>query len=241
MGTTKARREGRKPKKTQEQHRARRKREPDPPEGAPGDSRWLEWGKMVFWVVVLTIVLRSSVVEAYRITSGSMEDTILSGETVLGNKFIYGARLPLLPLRLPALRQPRPGDVIVFKHPVEIGERLVKRVIAVEGQQLEIRGKQVYLDGVPVPLPATGKHTDPDTVSVGISSRDWLGPVQVPPGKLFVMGDNRDNSLDSRAWGFLDRSAILAKAMFILYSWDQDDTRPFWRRIRWYRFGRIMR
>ncbi len=241
MGTAKARREGRRPNKAPAQYRGRRKREEARPEGAPDSSRWLEWGKMILWVVVLTIVLRSSVVEAYRITSGSMEDTILSGETLLGNKFIYGARLPLLPLRLPALRQPRPGDVIVFKHPVEIGERLVKRVIAVEGQQLEIRGKQVLVDGVPVPLPATGKHTDPDTVALGISSRDYLGPVRVPPGKLFVMGDNRDNSLDSRAWGFLDRSAILAQAMFVLYSWDQDDTRPFWRRIRWYRFGRIMR
>jgi signal peptidase I len=241
MASRKAERRGRRPKQARAGDRERRPRERTEPASPSGGSRWLEWGKLLLWVAVLTILLRVSVVEAYRITSGSMEDTILPGETILGNKFIYGARLPLLPLRLPALREPRPGDVIVFKHPIEIGERLVKRVIAVEGQLLEIRGKQVYRDGVPIPLPATGKHTDPDTVAMGISYRDWLGPVRVPPGKLFVMGDNRDDSLDSRAWGFLDRSAILGQAMFVLYSWDMDDTRPFWNRIRWYRFGRIMR
>ncbi len=218
----------------------RKPRKDDGPSSEKG-SRAVEWAKMLLWVAALTIVLRVSVIEAYRITSGSMEDTILTGETILGNKFIYGARLPLLPVRLPALRQPRPGDIIVFKHPVEIGERLVKRVIAVEGQQLEIREKQVYLDGVPVPLPGTAKLTDPRIQPMGISYRDFLGPVRVPPGKLFVMGDNRDQSLDGRVWGFLDRDAILAQAMFVVYSWDMDGHGPFWRRIRWRRFFHILR
>lgn len=206
----------------------------------PAD-RVRETVRFVIWVVALTMVLRVSVAEAYRIEQSSMENTVLSGDTVLGNKFLFGARVPLLGVRLPALRSPRPGDVIVFKSPIEKGRRLVKRVIAVEGQTVELRDKQVFVDGQPVELPPTAKFEDSRVRPAGISTRDNLGPLTVPPGHLFVMGDNRDVSLDSREWGFLDEDLILGSAIVVLYSWNDDDTRPFWQRIRWGRIGHILR
>jgi len=99
-----------------------------------------------------------------------------------------------------------------------------------------IRGKEVYVDGRRIPLPDAGRHSDPRILPPAVSSRDNLGPLTVPPGHLFVMGDNRDDSLDSRSWGFLERDEILAQAMFVLYSYEADPTQPFWQRIRWGRF-----
>ena len=197
--------------------------------------RIIEWARLIAAALVLSFVLRVSVVEAYVIPSGSMEQTILTGDTLLGNKFIYGARIPLVGVRLPAIREPRPGDVIVFNHPVEEG-RLVKRVVAVEGQEVRIQEKEVFVDGRLVPLPETGQHQDPRTLPPSMSRRDNVGPFTVPQGHLFVMGDNRDDSLDSRSWGFLDRDEVLAQAMFVLYSYEADPTEPFWERIRWSRF-----
>ena len=202
-------------------------------------NRLLEGAKFVLWVVVITMVLRVSVAEAYRVEMSSMEDTLLPGDTVLGNKFLYGARLPLIGVRLPAIRHPKPGDIIVLQHPVEIGQRLIKRVIAVEGQVLEIRDKQLYVDNELVPLPEDGKFVDSRVLPMGVSNRDNYGPKIVPEKSLFVMGDNRDISLDSRGWGFASRDKVLGMAIIILYSWDHDPTKPFWKRIRWNRFGNI--
>lgn len=196
--------------------------------------------KVLAGAVVLTLVLRVTVVEAYHVPTGSMENTVMSGDTLLGNKFIFGILVPVINLRLPAIRKPRPGDLIVFKHPVEKGERLVKRVIAVAGQTVEIRDKQVYVDGNPVPFPETGKFVDQQVLPAGVSYRDNLGLMRVPEDRLFVMGDNRDDSVDSRSWGFLDKDMILAKAMFVLYSWEVHKYEPFWKRIRWNRIGHAL-
>lgn len=201
---------------------------------------WLDTAKVLVGAVVLTLVLRVAVVEAYRVPTGSMENTILAGDTILGNKFLYGARLPLLKVRLPALRAPRQGDVIVFKHPLEKGERLVKRVIAVAGQTVEVRNKEIYVDGRLMPLPETGKILDERALSAEISTRDNLGPLLIPEGRLFVMGDNRDNSIDSRMWGLLDEDLILGQAVLVLYSFEVHKHEPFWQRIRWNRIGHIL-
>jgi len=204
-------------------------------------NRLLEGVKFVLWVVVITLVLRVSVAEAYRVEMSSMEDTLLPGDTILGNKFLYGARLPLIGVRLPAIRHPRPGDIIVLRHPVEIGQRLIKRVIATEGQVLEIRDKQLFVDDEPVSLPDDGKPLDSNILPGSVSNRDNFGPITVPENSLFVMGDNRDVSLDSRGWAypFISNDKVLARAFVILYSWDHDPTQPFWNRIRWSRFGHI--
>ena len=208
-------------------------------ETAAPSSRLLESTKFVLWVIVITMVLRVSVAEAYRVEMSSMENTLLPGDTVLGNKFIYGARLPLIGVRLPAIRHPKPGDVIVLRHPIETGQRLIKRVIAVEGQLLEIRDKELYVDNEHIPLPEDGKFMDSRVFPIGVSNRDNYGPKIVPENSLFVMGDNRDISLDSRGWGFASRDKVLGLAIIILYSWDHDPTKPFWDRIRWNRFGHI--
>jgi len=202
-------------------------------------SRTRETVKFILFVAVITLVLRITIVEAYHVPSGSMENTIMTGDTLLGNKFLYGILLPVINLRLPALRQPRSGDVIIFRHPVESG-RLVKRVIAVAGQTVEIRNKQVFVDGEPFPFPETGQHSDPRLLPPEMSRRDNMAPVTVPEDRLWVMGDNREDSIDSRSWGFLDEDLILGKAMIVLYSFENVRHKPFWRRIRWNRFFHVL-
>ncbi len=199
-----------------------------------------EWLRVIIGAVIITLVLRVMVVEAYHVPSGSMENTIMTGDTLLGNKFIYGILLPVIDVRLPALRQPRPGELIIFRHPVEKG-RLVKRVIAVAGQTVEIRNKLLFVDDEPLPLPPTGQHIDPRILPAEVSTRDNMGPVTVPEGRLWVMGDNRDDSVDSRSWGFLDDDLILGRAVIVLYSWEMVRYKPFWRRLRWNRFLRTLR
>jgi signal peptidase I len=197
--------------------------------------------RLLLFAVALSLVIRVSVAEAYHIEQSSMENTLFPGDTVLGNKFLYGIRVPFTDLRLPAVREPRPGDIIVLDSPIEEGVRLVKRVVAVAGQTLEIRQKKLYVDGREMPLPGEGKYVDDRVLPGELSSRDNLGPLVVPPGRLFVMGDNRDVSLDSRGWGFLDRDLVLGRVSVVLYSWDSDPTLPFWERLRWGRFVHLVR
>lgn len=179
-----------------------------------------EYTESLVIALILALIIKTSLVEAYKIPSGSMEDTLLVGDFLLANKFIYGAKIPLIDAHLPAVREPKPGDVIIFKFPLNPKQNYIKRLIAVEGQTVEIRKKQVYVDGKLFPLPSHGKYTDP---IMHTPTRDNFGPVTVPPGKLFVMGDNRDNSYDSRFWGFLDRKLVLGKAMILHWSWKPDE------------------
>jgi signal peptidase I len=197
--------------------------------------------RLLLFAVALSLVIRVSVAEAYHIEQSSMENTLFPGDTVLGNKFLYGIRVPFTELRLPAVREPRPGDIIVLDSPIEEGVRLVKRVVAVAGQTVEIRRKKLYIDGLEVPLPGEGKYVDDRVLPGELSSRDNLEPLVVPPGRLFVMGDNRDVSLDSRGWGFLDRDLVLGRVSVVLYSWNSDPTLPLWERPRWRRFGHLVR
>lgn len=193
----------------------------------------LDTGRTILIAVPLALLIRTSVVEAYRIPSGSMEDTILVGDRLLANKFIYGAEIPLLGLRTPAVRDPGPGDVVILRSPVEAGVNLIKRCVAVEGQTVSIRDKQVFVDGAAIDPPGTGKLQG----SRPIPEMDDWGPAEVPAGCLFVLGDNRDNSTDSRSWGFIGRGEVLGQALWIYWSRDPDGSRGFWRRIRWDRIG----
>jgi len=191
--------------------------------------------------LVCFFFIRTSVVEAYRIPSGSMEDTLLIGDFLLANKFIYGARIPLLNVRLPALRDPDPGDIVIFRSPVESDKTLIKRCVAVEGQTVEVRNKVLYVDGRIFPLPVTGKFVDP-TVRLGEDPRDNFGPVRVPPGHLFMMGDNRDNSFDSRYFGPVSRDGVLGEAMIIYFSWNSSP--PLWdvlHKVHWDRLANLIR
>ena len=194
------------------------------------------------FTVLLALLLRSFVVQAFRIPSGSMEDTLLVGDFLLANKFIYGPVIPFTPIRLPGLRKPKPGDIVIFRFPRNPHKDFIKRVIAVGGQVVEIRNKRVYVDGREVPLPPKAKFMDPNILPREVSPRDNFGPVRVPKGYLFVMGDNRDNSLDSRYWGFVPLKNVKAKAMIIYFSWN--GRAPLWdipHKIRWWRIGKIIR
>jgi len=176
--------------------------------------------------LILALIIKCSVVEAYKIPSGSMEDTLLIGDFLLANKFIYGAKIPLLPIHLPALKEPKPGDIVIFKYPRDPKVNYIKRCVAVEGQTVEIRNKVLYVDGKRFPDPPLSKYTDRGTRSPGGDRRDNFGPYKVPKGHLFMMGDNRDNSADSRYWGSLPRKLVLGKAMITHWSWAPDPNAP---------------
>ncbi len=193
-------------------------------------SRGFAWDLFNFIGIplILALMIKTSVVEAYVIPSGSMENTLLPGEHILGNKFIYGMRLPipfLTDIKFPAIDEPKSGDIVVFRYPEDPRLNYIKRCIATEGQTVEIRDKKVYVDGELFPLPSDGKydpkHMIPFTPKMRRQGgwRDNMPPTLVPEGKLFVMGDNRDHSFDSRFWGFVDRDQVLARAMNVLWSW----------------------
>ena len=211
--------------------------------------------------LILALIIKTSLVEAYKIPSGSMEDTLLVGDFLLANKFIYGSKVPLIDVRLPAIREPKAGDIIIFKFPGNLKQNYIKRLIATEGQVVEIRNKQVFVDGKLLENPSHVKHTDFTNSPIGSPNRDNFGPYRVPKGFLFVMGDNRDNSYDSRFWGPLDRKLVLGKAMILHWSWKKDEQAPdvsfrnplsfphsigynIWHfpdRVRWNRIGSLIK
>jgi signal peptidase I len=180
--------------------------------------------------LIMALIIKTSVVEAYKIPSGSMENTLLVGDFLLANKFVYGMKLPIpfTDIRLPAIEDPKPGDIVIFKYPRDTRINYIKRCVAVGGQTVEIRDKNLYVDGELITLPPMGKYEDPRTIPYqvnanwGIGIRDNMPPIIVPDGKLFVMGDNRDNSSDSRFWGYLDRKLVMGRAMLIHFSWAPD-------------------
>jgi signal peptidase I len=193
-----------------------------------------DWTKSLGVALILALMIKTSVVEAYKIPSSSMEETLLVGDFLLANKFIYGMRLPIpfVDIKLPALADPKPGDIIIFKFPLDPSQNYIKRCVAVEGQKLRIIDKQLFIDGKPVPLPEHAKFEDyrlippRDNSTWGRNLRDNMATIEVPEGMLFMMGDNRDNSSDSRFWGFLDRKLVLGEAMIIHWSWAPDDNAP---------------
>ncbi len=186
----------------------------------------------------ISFLIRSTVVEAYRIPSGSMENTLLVGDRLFANKMIYGATVPFTHHRLPQVRAPQIGDVVIFRNPSDMRTPFVKRVVAVAGQSVEVRDKVVYVNGHPVREARGVKHEDMFVIPPIAGTRDYFGPVTIPPGYLFVMGDNRDNSYDSRFWGYLDQRLVLGKAEVIFWSWDGRPFVPFTNRVRWDRIGR---
>lgn len=215
----------------------------------------------------MVFLIRLTVVEAFRIPTGSMENTLLVGDFLLVNKFIYGVRSPdwigvpftragfFIPFfRLPSIREPNQGDILVFRFPGDPNLSYIKRCIALEGQTVEIREKKVYVDGKMFENPPRSKFTSnvvyprkyvEDIIvpkRMEMRNRDNYGPVVVPPGHLFVMGDNRDHSSDSRYWGFLSRDLIIGKALIIYFSWEKSV--PIFKlheKLRWERIGNLIR
>ncbi len=237
------------------------------------NPRWLktlkEYIEALLVAVVLALIIRAFVVQAFKIPSGSMLETLQIGDQLLVSKFHYGIRVPFTNKILIPVHEPERDDVIVFEYP--FNDKLdanrpqlkdvdfVKRIVGLPGDTVEIRAKEVFVNGQKVTGPYV-QHVredieqnslpedhppitvDPaayfdhceDTSSVCRAKRDWMPPITVPEGKYFVMGDNRDESFDSRFWGFVSRESIRGKAMIIYWSW----TGPT--NIRWERLGRLI-
>ncbi len=193
-------------------------------------AKIIEWAKTIVLALVLALFIRTFIVQAFKIPSGSMIPTLLIGDHILVNKFIYGVRNPLTRSVWIKGKEPARRDVIVFIYPKNRKLDFIKRVIGLPGEIVEIRNKKVYINGVPLEEPYV-IHTDPNILPREISPRDNFGPVKVPPGHLFVMGDNRDQSNDSRFWGFVPIRDVKGKAFIIYFSWDREHFRIRWRRI----------
>lgn len=181
--------------------------------------------------VLLALFIRAFVVQAFKIPSGSMQDTLLIGDYILVNKFIYGVKVPFTNYTVIPVKEPKRGDIIVFKYPQDPSKDFIKRVVAVGGDTVEIRNKQVFVNNELVKDSVYAIHSDTTVRPFGFDPRDNLHPITVPEDKLFVMGDNRDESNDSRFWGFVDVSAVRGKAFMIYWSWDREDFGARWNRI----------
>ena len=237
------------------------------------NPRWLktlkEYVEALLVAVVLALIIRAFIVQAFKIPTGSMLETLQIGDQLLVSKFHYGIRMPFSDNILIPVYEPARGDIVVFEYP--FNEKLdanrptlrdvdfVKRIVGIPGDKVEIRAKQVYVNGKLVegpyiqhtredievnPLPEGHPEVsvDPkeyfdhceDVTTLCRSKRDWMPRITVPEGKYFCMGDNRDESFDSRFWGFVDRASIKGKAMIIYWSW----TGPT--NVRWERIGRVL-
>ncbi len=235
-----------------ESRRARRERsEGEAPNAA------MEWTKSIVIAVALFLFLRTFLVQTFVITSGSMEDTLLVGDMLLVNRLAIGTRIPGTSVRIPGYSTPERGDVLVFDPPHEDELMLIKRLIGVPGDTLEMRNRVLYRNGELVDEPyvihdGAGDDVHPwmswqrDHVMPGVDrasyapTRDNWGPLVIPEDRYFMLGDNREHSLDSRYWGLLEGWRLEGRAVFTYYSYNKDSYRPFpaIREVRWGRIGR---
>jgi signal peptidase I len=192
-------------------------------------SKLWEYTKAIITALILALIIRTFVVQAFKIPSGSMLPTLLVGDHILVNKFIYGIKIPLTDTRLFQFTKPKRGDIIVFRYPEDPSRDFIKRVIAVEGDVVGGMNKKVVVNRQILDEPYI-QHTDSSTVG-NVSPRDNFGPFIVPKNKYFVMGDNRDQSYDSRFWGYVDINDIKGKAFIIYWSWDNKKKLPRLNRI----------
>lgn len=181
----------------------------------PVKPLWREYGEALFVALILALVIRTFVVQAFKIPSESMVKTLLVGDHLLASKFSYGIKIPFTHTYIYKGEDPVKGDIIIFEYPNDPSVDYIKRIVGTPGDTIEVRNKQLFRNGEAV-KESFIRFTEPDRIQ---PVRDNFGPVTVPADKYFVMGDNRDNSMDSRFWGFVDRSAIRAKAWRIYWSW----------------------
>jgi len=195
----------------------------------------LEYIKSIGIAILIALFIRAYIIQAFKIPSGSMIPTLLIGDHLLVNKFIYGIKPPFSKEKFLVIQNPKRGDIIVFKYPEDPSRDFIKRVIAVEGDIIQGINKKIYLNGKELKEPYV-QHTDDFIHPKEMDTRDNFGPIQVPKGKLFVMGDNRDQSYDSRFWGFVDLNDVKGKALIIYWSWDNGE-----HKARLNRIGKIIK
>lgn len=191
----------------------------------------------VVLAVLIALFIRTFVIQAFKIPSGSMEPTLQVGDYLMVNKFIYGIKIPLTETKVFQFMNPQRGDVIVFPYPVDPSKDFIKRVIGMGGEKVEIIQSKIYINDRLI--------SDPWGHFEKIGSEEYLqrienfGPVVVPKDSLFVMGDNRNNSEDSRFWGFLRVNTVVGKAFILYFSWNPN-AENLWNTIRWLRIGRLI-
>jgi signal peptidase I len=216
-----------------------------------------EWGKSIVIALALFLFLRTFLVQTFVITSGSMEETLLVGDMLVVNRAAIGSRIPATGIRIPGYSEPRLGDILVFDPPHEETLKLIKRLVGMPGDTLEMRSRALYRNGKPVDEPyvvhsPAQDETHPwmewqsDHLLSGVDPRTYVptrdnwGPIALPEDRYFMLGDNREQSLDSRYWGLLEGWRLEGRAVFTYFSYNKGSYRPFpWvREIRW---GRLFR
>jgi signal peptidase I len=193
-----------------------------------------EYALSILFAAIIAITIRTFVVQPFKIPSGSMENTLQIGDHLLVNKFIYGTKIPFAGKRLLSIRAPERGDVIVFEYPGDSSKDFIKRVIGAPGDSIEIKDKNVYVNGK-MYKNIHEMHNQGNIIPKEQSPRDNFGPVRVPSDAFFVMGDNRDNSYDSRFWGFVKSGNIKGLAFIKYWSWDKGSSH-----VRWDRIGKLI-
>jgi signal peptidase I len=197
-------------------------------------SKVKEYLESIIIAILIALFIRTFIVCAYKIPSRSMVPTLLVGDHILVNKFIYGVKIPLLRRTILPVSEPKRGEIVVFIFPNDRSKDFIKRVIGVAGDKVEIRNKKIFINDKEFKDPF-GVYSDSLILPKSMQPRDNFGPVTVPEKAIFVMGDNRDESLDSRFWGFVDLKDVEGKAFIIYWSWNREE-----HNLRWQRLGNLL-
>lgn len=198
-------------------------------------SKIREFIEAVLTAFLIAAFIISFVVQAFKIPSGSMIPTLLVGDHLFVNKFIYGVKIPFFRKTIIPVTNPKKGDVVVFIYPLDRSKDFIKRVIGTAGDKIEIKNKKLFLNDQAYADPF-GIYDDDAVYPADAQPRDNFGPVIVPDKALFVMGDNRDHSLDSRFWGFVDLKDVQGKAFIIYWSWNSEE-----KNVRWSRLAKLIK
>jgi signal peptidase I len=198
-----------------------------------------EYLEPIVIAVVIALFIRTFIIQAFKIPSSSMEPTLLVGDHLLVNKFIYGIKIPLTDIKLFQLKRPKRGEIIVFIYPRDRSKDFIKRVIGTEGEKVEVIRNKIYINDKLIDDRWGHYHEESNWMKY-LQPIEKFGPVLVPKDSLFVLGDNRDNSQDSRFWGFVNINAVRGEAFIIYFSWDRY-AQSLLGKIRWTRFGKLIR
>jgi signal peptidase I len=197
-------------------------------------SKVKEYVESIIIAILIALFIRTFIISAYKIPSRSMVPTLLVGDHILVNKFIYGVKIPLLRRTIIPVREPKRGEIVVFIFPNDRSKDFIKRVIGIGGDKIEIKNKKILINDQEF-KDSYGFYSDSLIFPKSMQPRDNFGPVTVPAKSIFVMGDNRDESLDSRFWGFVDLKDVEGKAFIIYWSWNRDE-----KNLRWERLGHLL-
>ena len=198
-----------------------------------------EYLEPIVIAVLIALFIRAFIVQAFKIPSSSMEPTLQVGDHLLVNKFIYGIKFPFVGTKYFQFKKPQRGDIIVFIYPKDRSKDFIKRVIGTEGEKVQITRNKIYINNQLIEDP-WGRYDERAPSSKYLQPMEIFGPVTVPVNSVFVLGDNRDNSQDSRFWGFVNVNEVKGKALIIYFSWDRY-AENLLEKVRWARFGRLIR